>query len=410
MQLTASCGRDSVPQEPTPFEEHPRGSWVDARFDQRAGLMSIEERDALGLLDELGYTAGGEDAPERSGVLRFDPERAWPGLNLYSSGHGAEAILMDMRGEVRHRWAYPYEKLEGAPAPTDAHQGAWRRLHLEQDGSLLAIHEALAIVKVDRDSRLVWKRYNQAHHDFDVDEDGHVFVLTKELRHEPKLRVEGPIEEDWIEELDAEGRLLRRVSLVRALWNSAWSSLLVEAAKRGADVLHANTLELLRASPRVPHAAFRPGRVLVSLREIDTVALVDLDSEVVVWLQAGPWNRQHQPTVLPNGHLLVFDNMGWHGYSRVLEFDVESRQVVWQHAGDPPSSFFSLFSGSSARLENGNILASLSFAGRAQELTPAGEVVWEFVSPHRAGDQNELIAVLYEVQRLSEESVRGWLE
>jgi hypothetical protein len=407
--LALGCGGSAPGDSPTPYEVHPRGSWVDSRFDQRAGLMSTEERAALGLLDELGYSAGGAAAPRESGVVRWDRERSAAGLNLYCSGHGAEAILMDMSGEVLHRWAHPYEDLPAAPPPAERYQGAWRRLHLFDDGSLLAIHEGLALVKVDRDSRRIWHRLNQAHHDLDVTSDGHVWVLTRKRLDEPALSRKASIEEDWIEELDAEGRPLRRLSIVRALWNSAWSSLLTERADAGGDLLHANTLEVLREEPRVPHPAFRPGRILISLREIDAVALIDMDAGVVVWLQAGPWNRQHQPTVLENGHLLVFDNMGWHGYSRLLEFDVPSREIVWQYAAENPVEFFSIFSGSAQRLPGGNTLASLSFAGRAVEVTPAGEVVWEFVSPHRAGEEDELVAVLYDVQRLSEDSVHKWL-
>jgi hypothetical protein len=146
--LALGCGGSAPGDSPTPYEVHPRGSWVDSRFDQRAGLMSTEERAALGLLDELGYSAGGATAPRESGVVRWDRERSAAGLNLYCSGHGAEAILMDMSGEVLHRWAHPYEDLPAAPPPAERYQGAWRRLHLFDDGSLLAIHEGLALVKV----------------------------------------------------------------------------------------------------------------------------------------------------------------------------------------------------------------------------------------------------------------------
>ena len=41
-------------------------------------------------------------------------------------------------------------------------------------------------------------------------------------------------------------------------------------------------------------------------------------------------------------------------------------------------------------------------SGRALEVTPAGDIVWEYLNPHRAGDHDELIAVLWDVVRL------GW--
>jgi hypothetical protein len=45
-------------------------------------------------------------------------------------------------------------------------------------------------------------------------------------------------------------------------------------------------------------------------------------------------------------------------------------------------------------------LITESERGRAFEITPAGEVVWEFVSPHRGGRNSELVATLFELVRL----------
>ncbi len=37
------------------------------------------------------------------------------------------------------------------------------------------------------------------------------------------------------------------------------------------------------------------------------------------------------------------------------------------------------------------------------------EIVWEFFNPQRAGEHNELIAAVYEVVRLPENAVSGWM-
>lgn len=405
----AACGEER-PAQPTPFEDHPPGLWYDTRFAQRAPLLSEEERRAMEALGTLGYTEGIHQAPEEFGVLVWDRERAAPGWNLYCSGHAAEAILMDMAGETVHRWALAFDDLPDAPTQYERWKGAWRRLHLYPDGSLLAIYSHLGLVKVDRDSRRLWHRLDGSHHDLEVQPGGHILVLTQRERHDPRLRREGPIVEDLVTELDADGNELRSVSLVRAMQDSDWADLLQASARERADVLHANTIEVLRESPRVPHPAFRPGRVLVCFRELHAVAVVDLDRERVVWLQQGPWGMPHQPTVLEDGRLMVFDNMGHQGFSRVVEFDVPRGEVVWQYAGDPPESLFSIFSGSAQRLPGGTTLVTESYAGRALEVTREGRVVWEFVSPHRAGERGELVAVLSEVLRLPPDTPLGWLE
>jgi hypothetical protein len=407
--LTACGHAPDEARAPTPFSEHPEGLWYDTRFAPRAALMSPEERAERSRLGCIGYTEAAAEAPTEVGVTVWDRERAESGLNLYCSGHGAEAVLMDMSGEVLHSWSYPYEKLADAPPLEEPYQGAWRRVHLFPDGSLLTIHEGLALVKVDRDSQLLWHRLLPVHHDFDVTDNGHLFVLTREPRDEPSLCSTAAILEDGIAELDASGKLLRQTSLVDALRNSHWASLLVEAARKGGDILHTNTLEILRERPQVPHAAFRPGRALVCFRELDAIAVVDLALERVEWLQRGPWLGPHQPSVLPNGQLMVFDNMGNSGFSRVVAYDVGKEAIVWQYAGEPAESFFSIFSGSAQRLRSGNTLVTESYQGRAFEVTPEGDIVWEFVSPHRAGAKNELVAVLFDVVRLPSGAQMAWL-
>jgi hypothetical protein len=203
----------------------------------------------------------------------------------------------------------------------------------------------------------------------------------------------------------------RRISLTRALERSPFSDLLDARAPRG-DVLHANTVvelgpEVAEISGLPP--AFAPGGLLVSLREIDVLAVIDPESETAVWARRGPWRAQHEPSLLSDGRLLLFDNRGHDGYARLLELDLATGEAAWSHGGDPPAAFASAIGGSCARLPNGNTLATLSVPGRALELDAEGKVVWELRTPHRAGPGDGLIAMLFEVQRLPRERVEGWL-
>ena len=73
---------------------------------------------------------------------------------------------------------------------------------------------------------------------------------------------------------------------------------------------------------------------LVSIPTVNAVAVLDLEQRTCVWALAGLWVFQHQPSMLDDGRLLVFDNMGADGTSRVLELDPSSQQVAWQYRGD----------------------------------------------------------------------------
>jgi len=97
-------------------------------------------------------------------------------------------------------------------------------------------------------------------------------------------------------------------------------------------------------------------------------------------------SHQHAPVALDNGNILAFDNgnfrTGKHvAFSRVLEIDPASNEVVWQYADELVNAFYTAYMGSAQRLPNGNTHVTESATGRLFEVTPAGEVVWEYVIP-----------------------------
>ena len=120
--------------------------------------------------------------------------------------------------------------------------------------------------------------------------------------------------------------------------------------------------------------------------------------------------HQHAPVYTQNGDLLLFDNRGRPQSSSVLELDPASLETVWRYRGSAEAPFFSATCGAVERLAHGNTLITESDAGRAFELAPDGEIVWEFYNPHRAGEQDELIATLFEMVRLPADFPVGWVD
>jgi hypothetical protein len=390
---------------PVPDEDlWPTGRWHRDPVGRSAAGGSRAAEEAARTLS-LPYSAGGARAGGREGVVFRDRARTAPGLNLTVSGHGPEAMLVDMEGRPLHRWRCPFERAFPGKRP-DEMSAYFRRARLLPDGTLLALFQGAGVVRLDRASRLVAAYDAGFYNDLDLDAAGRLWGITKEARMVPEISAE-PVLEDFLVTLGPDGRPLRRVSLLRALHRSRFAGLLAPRPPAG-DVLHSNTVEVLGHVAGAP-PPFGAGNVLVSLREIDTVAVVDPGSGEVVWARRGPWDAQHQPTLLPGGRLLVFDNRGHRGHSRVLELDLATGAVAWEFHGDPPARFSSPEAGSAQRLPNGNTLITESERGRAFEVTPAGEVVWEFRSPHRAGRNGELVATLFEVVRLPEEFfAAGW--
>ena len=62
--------------------------------------------------------------------------------------------------------------------------------------------------------------------------------------------------------------------------------------------------------------------------------------------------------------------------------DLATGEEVWTYAGDPPWSFNSPHISGAQRLASGNTLICEGLWGRIFEVTPDGEIVWEYVSPY----------------------------
>lgn len=372
-----------------------------------------EQRELIKNLESIGYVSGSTPAPELKNITVYDKERIYEGLNLYTSGHAPEAILMDAEGNELHKWSYDFWKIwpdYELPEKNIANHDFWRRVYLYENGDLLAIFEGIGLIKLDKDSNLLWARQCNSHHDLFVDEKNRIYVLTREMVVNEKYNKNGPILEDFISILSPEGNQIKRVSILKSLEDSKYA-LVLNQIKRKIDLLHTNTIEILDGRLESLSPAFRKGNVLISIRWLRTICVVDMETESVTWALTGlMWDQQHQPTILENGNMLLFDNRGHNGKSKVIEFNPFSQEVFWTYAGTPDTPLYSKSCGASERLPNGNTLISESDAGRAIEVTPNNEIVWEFLNPYRAGENNELIATLFEVIRLRTDFPLDWLD
>jgi hypothetical protein len=294
-------------------------------------------------LQALGYLDGIEPAPPQTGVLVYDRDRAQPGTNFYVAGDAPEARLIDMEGTLLHRWRIDFAAMQDRETRRlglDADQAYVRRAYLQANGDVLAVVNDMALVKVDAESRVLWRHFGRPHHDVDVGPDGSVWMIGRVERPFP-LPAAGPVLDDEIVRLDAQGDEIDRLSLIVALQNGGHQRLLEKAgamirtpAAPFGDVLHTNSIEVLdgRLADSLP--AFRAGNLLVSCPLLHTIMVVDMTERAVTWVMQGEFRAQHHPTVLPSGRLLLFDNQrGADRHSRVREFDPVSGAEVWGYGG-----------------------------------------------------------------------------
>lgn len=348
------------------------------------------------------YLQGYKPAEDRPRIIAHDSSAISPGLNFYVSGHAAEAALMDSEGQVLHRWRYPLRRLwpDLTADPENARLEYWRRAYLFPNGDLLGIYEGLGIVKLDARSNVLWAHRGGIHHDLEVLPNGEIWVLDRKGKIIPRINPDKGVLEDFVTVLGPGGRVRRQISILESFERSPHAALLSRMERQG-DIFHTNTIEVLDGRFASRHSAFRQGNLLLSVLKLDALAILDPDREQIVWARTGSWRRQHQPTFLDSGRLLLFDNTGpGRNLSRVIELDPLTGEIGWQFGGAPEADFSSRTLGSNQRLPNGNTLITESENGRALEVTPDGRVVWEFYNPHRAGERKELVAVLFEMVRL----------
>ena len=394
-------------------EPGPYGRWRLARGGGEQPYLTEQQRQEIDRLRSIGYLTGSRAAPSTSGVTVHDRVLAYQGLNFFSSGHHSGAALTDMEGNVIHEWelrfidAWP-DKVEDADTENAQY---WRGVHLFPNGDVLAIFEGLGMVRLDKDSNIIWKRFGGEHHDLHVQDDGRIYVLTRKAHVVRRINSQTPILEDFITVLDSRGNELRSLSLLEAFEKSRFSNVMkVHGMRRRGDLYHTNAIELLDGRHADKGPQFRKGNVLVSLRLLSLIAIVDMDLGEVVWVMSGMWLMQHDPTLLPTGNILLFDNKG-HGRahkSKVIEFDPLTQETVWMYAGNDENPFYTQMCGATRRLPNGNTLITESDYGRAFEVTPGGKIVWEYINPERAGERNELIATLFEMIRLPADFPARW--
>lgn len=360
-------------------------------------------------LAAIGYAAGVEKAPENTGLLKNDAVRVYASHNVFTSGHFPGAQLMDMDGRVLHQWQYPFEKLWPKLEPGETDVSYWRRVHVYENGDILAIFEPFGIFKLDKDSNLLWESQNNAHHDLLVAPNGNILVLTRrEARMPLNSNEERPVLEEFVSELSPDGKELRRVSVIEAFQNSEYRAMLRDVPNHW-DVTHVNSLRLLSPGTPARVPAFQPGRILLSVREIGAVAVLDLDAARIEWAAKGLWWMQHEASPVGHGNILLFDNRSLGKQSRVVEFDPATGQLAWTYGGVPGQEMFTQYCGLAERLPNGNTLITVSESGRVIEVTSEQEIVWEFVNPNLAAEGFDIIATVFDFKRLPQSFTTQWL-
>ncbi len=383
------------------------------------------------------------------GVNIYDPSQTCDGYTLICKDTAAH--LLDMHGGEVKTWNINSFPAKMFPDGSVMGQGGFGEARLELS----------ELVQYNWDGELVWKFTDwevidgvstaRVHHDFQRDgnpvgyyapgqlpqSDSKVIVLAKSDVIDPAIS-DRPLMDDIVYEVDwsnQDATLLWQASEhFDELGFSEEAKQLV--ASRAGDYLHINSVSRIGPNkwydPETGEdARFHPDNLIMDAREANIIWIVNMAENngyeigEIVWRVGPDYSAgtpegdklgqiigQHHAHMIPEGlpgagNILVFDNGGAAGYpfqfrwtSRILEFDPITLDLVWSYEA---ANFFSFYISSAQRLPNGNTLIDEGSVGRVFEVTPAGEIVWEYVD----GAGIQALGRVYRAYRVPPEWVPG---
>ena len=346
-----------------------------------------------------------------TGLRALDPERAWPGFTLFAlyQSAGRTVYLIDLEGKVVHTWQMPYPAQYGRL--TERGTLFYNGKTPESSDRFISgkPYKIGAVMEVDWNGHVLWEvQHPDHHHDGILLRNGNVLLLClAQLPHELVSKIKGGMPGSEHHEAMYGDCLVEMTTDGRIVWEyRTWEHLDPETDRITAIQEPRDAWTNGNGLAELPN-----GDIVVSFRTISTVIIIDRKTGKIIWkLGAPPLCGQHAPTPLTNGNLLIFDN-GPHRldhpmpFSRVIEVELATKQIVWKYQEKREYEFFSPRICNAQRLPNGNTLICEGDFGRLFEVTREGELVWEYVNPYFGDGPNGLNNRVFRAYRYSAEEI-----
>ena len=346
------------------------------------------------------------------GIVVYEKSQTYDGLTLVQAiFEGGDAVrLYSMDGEIVHEWEMDFFETWPDPKhiipeiniPKIRFGYHTQGMVIDPDGSLVVNYAEYGTVKYDVCGGIVWKLPRMTHHSIFPNPDGSYWIPTKldPRTIDPSLFLPGvslpalmnsnAFYADSALLVSPDGEVLREVpvleNVIRWLAENQEYQRFFDADPKKLDPLHLNDIKVVSAALAAKIPNVQAGNLLMSLRNQHALVIADEFTGEVKWMKTGPWIRQHDPDVTPDGMIEVFDNgineplpgrelIG----SRILRFDPADGTTSNLYPVRADETFFSWIMGAHQSLPNGNRLITESMAGRVFEVTPDGDIVWSLV-------------------------------
>ena len=315
----------------------------------------------------------------QTGLLYDDPARSTPGYLLVSPVEGDRTFLLAPDGAVAREWRTCAGMTNWSCLLPNGNLFRNERCP-DRKGVALTVSGRMS--EYAPDGTLVWRHDDPwQHHDARRLEDGAIYAAFTPLDDRTKAAIRGGVpgsETDGgpfgeaIRQVDEAGRVVRE-------WHLADLGMETRPLHRNANRWSYGHLNTVCPLP--------DGQVLACSKNLNTLFCLDLERGAVTWeYRDDALGGPHDAQMLDGGTVLVFAN-GLYGsdlsHSQVWEIDPATGDIPWRYvAKDDFTSFSSPHMGGAQRLPSGNTLICEGSKGCLFEVTPGGDVVREYVSPH----------------------------
>ena len=172
---------------------------------------------------------------------------------------------------------------------------------LDEDDSAVFIYTGGPLVKIDRNSEVVWAVGRHFHHSLERDADGH-FWSPLRLDESPNIQ-EFSVWDDALARISPDGEIVYTKSVFDILVENGYEWVLASAGLQE-DAVHLNDIQpVLRDGSH-----WMKGDVFVSIRTPSAVFQYRPATNEVLWLRVGPWLKQHDVDILDDSRISIFGN------------------------------------------------------------------------------------------------------
>jgi hypothetical protein len=360
------------------------------------------------------------------------PDEVSPGYVLVSGIKEDNELMVkiiDNQGKAVHEWDVDWFKLWPEPKHLPANVIPKRKpgSHIHgivflPNGDLVFNFERLGLIRLGYCGEVRWRLPRSTHHSVQADSNGNFWVPGRNYLVKPnrldKFRnfTDGYI--PVLLEVSPEGEIKSEIPVYDLLIDNGLNGLLYLSTKNNwgtrvsGDLLHLNDIEPFPGD--MEGGVFQPGDLMISLRNINAIIVFNTQTRKIKYLSIGQVLRQHDPDFVDGNTISVFDNNNLSAAtsersrveddlsSRIVMLDARSGERTIYYEGTKAEPFFTSIMGEHQWLDNGNLLVTESRSGRAFELNPERQIVWEYQNA-LAGDLVGYGGLLGEAQRLPAE-------